>query len=78
MGLALVAIAPRARALELEFEPSVACPADAVRFRVEQALARPLASVEGPAFRVGIEQTNGGYMGRVALPRASDGAGASS
>jgi hypothetical protein len=69
IGLAVVALAPRAQALELEFSKSPICPIDDIPFRVEQAIAQPLASLAGPTFRVSIERVAAGYVGRVDVPR---------
>lgn len=71
-GLAVIALAPAAHALELEFSRSPPCPIDEIGFRVEKAIAQPLASIAGPTFRISIERVRTGYVGRVDVPRPSD------
>lgn len=71
VGLAVLALATHARALELEFSESAPCPSDEIAFRVEKALARPLASIEGPTFHVGVERVASGYVGRVDVSGSS-------
>lgn len=77
VGLTL-AFVPPAHALELEFSKAPPCPVDEISFRVEKALAEPLANIAGPTFRVGIERVATGYLGRVDAPAASGDAGLSS
>jgi hypothetical protein len=68
-GLVLVTLAPRARALELEFSRPSPCPSDEIAFRVQNAIAQPLANIVGPTFHVNIERVATGYVGRVDAAR---------
>jgi hypothetical protein len=61
-------------ALELEFSEPAVCELSEVTFRVEQVLGRPLASVAGPSFRVGVEHTSGGLTGRIDIAASNAGA----
>jgi hypothetical protein len=74
VSLAIVTFGPRANALELSFSGSAPCATDEITFRVEKALAQPLASVAGPTFRVDIERAPIGFVGRVDVPGQAGGA----
>jgi hypothetical protein len=76
--LAVMTLASRADALELEFSKPSPCPTEEINFRVEQAIAQPLASIAGPTFHVSIEHARIGFVGRVGTPRQSGDAIASS
>jgi hypothetical protein len=63
--------AQSAHALELEFSKSAPCSSDDIAFRVQNAMAQPLASIEGPSFRVSMERVATGYVGQVDVARPS-------
>jgi hypothetical protein len=73
-AVALTWLPAQARALELQFDEPSSCATDEIAFRVERALKRPLASVAGPDFRIGMAQSGTSVEGRVEISGAEAGA----